>query len=165
MREIEEHLFGRLDKHKMLDSDSQWVPGTEETGPEEMGDCVEAIPMEAFVTNILDIRPDHDASFLDLYILQTRAERDEVVFNQKLDNIEAMLGIGRTASSGAPLAVPGLPPAESKSENIQPEEPNTGTSVAADPWLQGLPTEVLFAELKHRASLQPNSSLPAIDVD
>jgi len=157
MTEIEEHLFGRLDKTKLLDDDVSWVPG----GNGDQSAQVESIPMDTFVSNILDIRPDHDASYLDLYILKTRVERDEKIFNAKLDCIEEMLQERTLGGTGPPSQVPAVEDSTA-AERPQSEEPKNGTS--PNPWLRGLPTDVLFAELKHRAMRSVNSTLPAIDL-
>jgi len=218
--QIEEHLFGRLDKNHMLDAAGSWMPDMTEA---EINGVGPGIPLEEFVAHILEIRPDSPASFLDLEILRTRAERDEVLFLEQLELIENMLlkrmvDVNGCASKVAgafmlpvriasknsekqreeaseliPIekegGVPGdppvreeegvsdlpplallddvnLPPLEPLETSIEMklEEPNNGTS-ASEAWILGLPIEVLFAELKHRATLQHNSSLPAIDVD
>jgi len=161
--QIEEHLFGRLDKNKILDSEDSWMPEAKEDEKNDDG-----IQMDKFVSSILEIRPDSPASFLDIHILQTRAERDERIFTAHLEHIERMLATRKGAANDL-LDAPGttttttLPPVENTTsvERLQIEGPNTGTSSAPDLWLQGLPTEVLFAELKHRATLQAqNSSVP-----
>lgn len=143
MDEIEEHLFGALDKTKML---KESPDGCE-------GDAADdrKVAMAMFVQNILEIRPDKEASYLDLFVLQTRAKRDEMQFNKHLDRVEQMLARrmngDKTAPAQAPVASPNFPPSPQRIE-----EPKIGTSSVVDPWLQELPTDVLFAELKHRAA-------------
>lgn len=163
--QIEDHLFGGLDKNKMLKGDN-WKPD-KKVVEEDQG-----IPMSEFFTRILETRPDAAASYLDLAILQTRAERDEGLFIAQLDHVEDMITrkLRKALPNASPDALPDAPDlsgtehqwrSSSPVERIQIEEPNNGTSATND-WLQGLPTDVLFAELKHRATL--NSTLPAIDV-
>lgn len=170
LEQIKEYLFGQLDKDKMLAAE---YSGNEEEGTgrfdwpveqETPADDQAGIPLHKFVEQILDIRPDQPASFLELLILQTRAERDELIFHQHLDKIETALSRKKSEwRTGRPQTVPNDSRAAPALAPV--EESNNGTSSAPDPWLQGLPTELLFAELKHRATLQANSTLPAIDVD
>lgn len=185
--QIEEHLFGRLDKHTLLLEDG-WKPKKDQIEHDKTAAEGGAIPLEEFFAQILEIRPDADASYLDLVILQTRAQRDEALFGAQLDHIERMLkrglpcpesaiigntegyenpGENTTAVENMILTRPHLAGLDN-STHFTPlkkdEELNNGTSPAADPWLQGLSTDVLFAELIHRASLPDNSSHPAIDV-
>lgn len=175
--EIEERLFGSKDEH-LVSTPGDHSPGGKITHVKSSNGpacCAgeKGIPMEEFVTNILDIRPDKDASYLDMYILQTTAERQEAQFNSQMDRIEDML-LNRTPRSVSKLAANDLPNtsaivdvATKISVQAPPEASKLGTSSAPDPWLQGLPTDVLFAELKHRATLhaQANLSLPATGVE
>jgi len=144
MDEIEEHLFGALDKTKMLKSSSFGCEG-------DAADDNRKVPMDLFVQNILEIRPDKEASYLDLFVLQTRAKRDEKQFNKHLDRVEQMLASRMNGDKTAPALVPVANPSFPQSPR-RIEEPKIGTSSVVDPWLQGLPTDVLFAELKHRAA-------------
>merc|ERR1719263_2233034 len=109
------------------------------------------VPMDMFVQNILEIRPDKEASYLDLFVLQTRAKRDEMQFNKHLDRVEQMLASRMNGDKAAPALAPIANTTFSPSPQ-RIEEPKIGTSTVAEPWLQGLPTDVLFAELKHRAA-------------
>merc|ERR1719265_2235892 len=88
--QLEEHLFGRIDKHKLLDPDDWLPPETFKAATPSSGKGP-GIPLDDFVSAILDVRPDEPAGFLDLEILQTRVERDERTFNWKCDRIEAAL--------------------------------------------------------------------------
>jgi hypothetical protein len=168
--QIEDHLFGRLGKNQIPD-DGVWFPdcGTQSTST-PVGQS--GIPLEDFASEILDIRPDSAASYLDLRILQTRAEKDEQLFDKELDSIEAMLSrsIARTGENGAGTGENDASQANQLSvdrlQSLQKEGPNNGATSSPDAWLQGISTDILFAELKHRASLQANSSIKSVpDVD
>jgi len=185
--QMEEHLFGGLDMNRILESQDDWVPqgcirmSRRSAEAREIG-----IPLEDFVDQLLNIRPDGSASFLDLEILAERARRDELVYTRQCDNIEKMLLSTRTDAKqcfdGHSLAVAQQEAARKQQEAARTspsplpvsaddqtaikengaEEPNNGTSASANSWLMGMSSDVLFAELKHRASLQDNSSVPAL---
>jgi hypothetical protein len=168
LSQIEEHLFERLDKNLLLDDEYNWKPAKAQKSETIPSDSEEAngpgIPLEEFVDHICEIRPDSCASFLDFEILRTRAEMDEKVFNHQLDLIEGMLNQQKDRQDAAKGLYGGgamydvsqfAQPVDEKQQRLS-EEPNNGTS-GSDPWILGLPTEALFAELKHRAS-RGNSS-------
>merc|ERR1712129_542116 len=69
----------------LLDKESSWIPDDPER------DDAKGVPLEEFVNHILEIRPDVAASYLDLEVLLTRAERDEQAFDTECDIIESRL--------------------------------------------------------------------------
>merc|ERR1712046_569991 len=121
--------------------------------------------MGKFVQRILDIRPDVAASYLDIEILRTRAERDERTFMAQCDNIERMLHERRNKINGIHDGSLVQPLGDVTTVEDLAEEPKNGTSSSADSWIQGISTAVLFAELRHRAAEQSGASVPAIYVD
>jgi len=152
--QIEEHLFARLDKTHILDDEISWMPKEAE---HHEGDEEDKIPLGEFLAHILQIRPDVAASMLDIQILRTRAERDEEYFNHQIDRIETKLETRMRAIRDLPVVPCGA--------LARTEEPNSGTSSSPDAWLRGLSTELLFAELRHRADLLPEASPLAIDLE
>lgn len=148
--QIEEHLFARLDNYHILDDEISWMPAPEDA---KKGDVEDKIPLGEFLKHILQIRPDIAASMLDLQILKTRAERDEEYFNHQIDRIEAQLEKRMRAVRELPVVPCGALVGDAASLEKRTEEPNSGTSSSPDAWLRGLSSELLFAELRHRADL------------
>lgn len=163
--QMEEHLFGRLDKHKLLDKEKSWIPD----GPER--DDAKGVPLEEFVNHILEIRPDVAASYLDLEVLLTRAERDEQAFDAECDVIEARLLARRNMieqfSEGCPSTPRANLTAVEATTTVEAisEAPKNGTSSTTASWLQGLSSPLLFEVLRQRATVQSGSSVAAIDLD
>jgi hypothetical protein len=167
--QMEEHLFGRIDKNKLLDQETRWMP--EDPDPDDST----GVPMDEFVGHILDVRPDVPASYLDLEILQMRAEKDERAFNAQCDRIENMIHERMNIKMdpvdclrGDDAVVEPLSPmaADASPIEVRTELPNNGTASTADAWIQGLSTQFLFAELGHRAAVKSGSSMPpALYVD
>lgn len=185
---IEENLFGAKGKGTLLVEDETSCQNGEAHKDKAKQD--EELTLEQFVDKLLEIRPDAAASFLDFEVLNSRTVAGEIELNAQLDIIEAALA-QRTLAQGSPPAQQALPPPQGAPPPLQPvpvdgsvpegsgvlvarpiEEPKVGTS-SDESWLQGLPKEVLFAELARRelarrpggTVLQQTSSAAATYVD
>jgi len=173
LKRIEDHLFGRI-PHNQIPGDGDWFPvlgATQETGAHE-DRKKKGIAVEDFFDGILSVRPDSHASYLELCILQTRAEKDERIFSSELDNIQRLLEKHMASSSGLPASCPpaSAPPGTNAQDKataariVSGEGLNIGTSPNSV-FLQGLSTDTLIAELNFRASLKANSVSPAGKLD
>lgn len=102
------------------------------------------LTFDDFIEKVMEIRPDTDASALDIEILRVRVEREEKAFNQRLDLVEQALDSlnesDETAANDNPAA----------KENIDPYSSSPAV------WLKEVPTEVLFAVLNSRAPPDPS---------
>lgn len=115
--------------------------GTTAVSADEQEDEARGLHFDEFMDKMLEIRPDTDASALDIEVLRVRVERDEKAFNARLDLIEEAL---------TKMNEEGLPPVEKSNENEKSDDPyaKEGSSTK---WLREVPTEVLFAVLNSRA--------------
>jgi hypothetical protein len=126
--QIKETLFGHIsDKDASLD---EIVPARD------------GLTFPVFMEKVVEIRPDTPAGALDTEILRVRVEREEKVFNERLDIVENALA--------TILAEP-----QKESNNVANHDskllPKDADTSRIEKWLREVPTEVLFAVLHSRA--------------
>lgn len=139
----EQHMEERLDQ---MEESLFGCEEDEEEPPPQSPDGIAREPsnalsrngltFEAFIEKVVEIRPDTPASALDIEILRVRVEREEKMFNARLDFIEEALRDG---------GLEGL-----KAIGHQRPAPKTEADKLNN-WLRDIPTEVLFAVLNSRA--------------
>jgi len=137
--QMQESLFGSLDDPDEMDeADSvQHIKSSSSAADASRN----GLTFEQFIEKVVEIRPDTPASVLDIEILRVRVEREEKMFNARIDFIEQALA-NVNAMPGAPVA-----PSNNKSPQAAPDPKLT----SANAWLLDVPTEVLFQVLNSRA--------------
>jgi hypothetical protein len=131
--QIKETLFGCVADHDT--ALEEIVPVGAYTGKD-------GLTFPKFMEKVVEIRPDTPAGALDTEILRVRVEREEKVFNDRLDIVEnalaAVLAEPQSESNNAVNADSKLLPKDADTSKIEE-------------WLRQVPTEVLFAVLHSRA--------------
>lgn len=120
-------------------------------------DAREGLSFEQFISKVMEIRPDTDASALDIELLRTRVEREEKSFTSRLDFVEEALKSVNNISPEIPAKAAISKPAPVISPSAVKAEETTNSSVA---WLREVPTEVLFAVLNSRSP--PHPTMPKL---
>lgn len=142
LNQIQESLFG------MLTEEFRGAHGPDEVVPMGGSPARNGLTFAQFMRQVLKVRPDIDASALDIEILNRRVQDEERIFNERLDRIEETLKKGVRASPPPPASTPpriGRPPPRQDvevSSQQQKQDPS---------WLRTIPTEALFATLRSRA--------------
>jgi hypothetical protein len=117
----------------------------------------EGLTFEQFISKVMEIRPDTDASALDIELLRTRVEREEMSFTSRLDFVEEALKSVNNISPEIPAKAAISKPVPVISPSAVKAEETTNLSVA---WLREVPTEVLFAVLNSRSP--PHPTMPQL---
>lgn len=137
--QMQESLFGSLedpDEMEEVDKIQRIQSSSSASDASRHG-----LTFEQFISKVVEIRPDTPASALDIEILRVRVEREEKMFNARIDFIEQALA-NVNASPGAPVA-----PSNNKGPQAAPDP----KIASANAWLLDVPTEVLFKVLNSRA--------------
>lgn len=135
LEQIQESLFGVLDREQEMAGPDEVVPMGKSGQPQRVG-----LSIDEFVAKVAEIRPDTPASALDIEVLRIQITEQEKLANQRLDLIEGVLA---KLLVEAPLA------SDNKSSPalIKRDVPDQ----KSDDWLREVPTEELFKVLRGRA--------------
>jgi hypothetical protein len=124
-------------------------------------ETLKALQLDEFIEKVLQVRPTVAASYLDMESMRVRASRAEARFNYQLNGIEEMLLTlkGSTASASVPMGQTdsGLYRFVGGGDESCEVATRGGSNQATNRWLRNLSSEVLFAELRNRATRQPTS--------
>jgi hypothetical protein len=111
----------------------------------------EGLELEHFVKKILENRADQDASRLDVEVLRSKVDADEIEFNKQLQRIEDILVAFR--NNGARRTNQPQPLTEIRANEVRAtDEFNSCSQLSSrQAWLQKIPTDALFSTLERRA--------------
>jgi hypothetical protein len=139
LAQMQESLFGQMPDDDEEDNDKS-------PGPSMSTDNRNGLTFDEFIEKVIDIRPDMPASALDIELLRVRVEREEQMFNERLDFIEQALTQDGDLSAIENNKVNSSLPAITAGK-VDVIDPTLGS---APNWLTEVPTEVLFAVLNSR---------------
>jgi voltage-gated sodium channel len=115
--------------------------------------------VQELIDKVVDIRPDQNASALDLELLKSQVTKDQVRFKQRIKNIEnGLKKILGPAAASVNLDTSSENPRGSLRPNTGHSQSEGGNKSTSGTNLQDVPTQVLFQALKNRTPPKPGSA-------